>query len=211
MATLDNNQAAQYTDGTVNVYEFEPGVCVLPIAEDPPTDPEALKTWSPVVILRLHAPYRRRTHQYGAYKQNAPPVIPKPADTGAFIHVGGTLRIQVSQNSMNSLYDWDVNSINTYVEDCVSRPQDGCVLGTGPWTPIASYENSQIYGGALGIGFAISGPPGAIRQAGEFARAGYGQSLQVDFDTTMGYSYNSPAFFPGVFFSDILANGGPVA
>ena len=209
MAELDNNQALQYTDANVNTFEFNPGVCILPIAEDPPTDPVALAAWSPVVVLRLHAPYRIRTHRYGAYKQNAPPVVPKPADEGAFVFIGGQVRVNCAMNMSLSLYDWDVNTQFQYVENCVSRPQDGMVLGVPPYTTLSSQDNSQIYGGALDIGTAASGGlQGAIRLAGYDAKVGYNQGKQVDFDSTIPYVYNSPSFFPGNFFSDLLANGG---
>jgi hypothetical protein len=81
----DTNQAGrdlyQGGQGVLNEYAFDPGVCVLPVAEDDPGGAD----WSPVVVCRLHAPFRTRKTRYDSQKQQNPPVVPTPADTGAFV------------------------------------------------------------------------------------------------------------------------------
>lgn len=191
-----------------NIYTFEPGVMVLPVAEDPPTDLAALKTWSPVDVVRLHAPYRFRRVSMNTQKQNNPPVIPTPADTGSFVFVGGAIGLTTSLNQSFRNFDWTAVTEFMFVENCVSRPQDGLVLGTGPYQWDMTAVNSMYYGL----------PPqssviGAVANAGIAALSGYQMGSMIDpaagtFGGAAGYAYNEPSFFPGTFFSDDLLNGG---
>lgn len=206
----DTVQAGLYQNGVglVNDFTFQPGVCVLPVAQDPPTDENTLRTWSPVVILRLHAPYRLRKTTYREEKQNNPPVAPAPGDTGAFVFVGGQLSFSNQLNNTFCNFDWVVGSEYVYVENCVSRNQDGFVLGSVPWTWQMGVENNATTG--------ITQPPvGAIAQAGLDPLVGYVQGqLAIDGQTGQlkgTWGYNTPSYYPGTLLSDDLANGGSPA
>ena len=214
----DNMQVDLYLgDGIHNTFEFQTGVCVLPLAEEPPTSQGELKTYSPVVVLRLHAPYRKRTVRYSQPKQNNPPVIPAPADVGSFVFVGGMLGVRNNLNNTYANFDWDVQSTYVFVENCVSRYQDGFVLGEMPYQYDVAWQNMDQTGAP------VPGPNGslvgAIQNAGVEARVGYNQGIQVGltgFDQgpgplspAVGWGYNTPSYLPGVFFSTAMINGGP--
>lgn len=201
---LDNQQVTLYNDlSIVNNYDFDPGVCILPLAEDPPTNPEELATWSPVVTLRLHAPYRIRKVQYNLNKQNNPPVIPSPVDVGNFVFVSGSIMVSNGQNTSNCNYDWTVISNYIYVEDCASRIQDGLVLGSPPYTRNTTIENANNSGIAQRGIFV-----GAATEAGYEVLVGINQSNLVNLANQDGWGYNSPAYLPGKFFDSYLINGG---
>jgi hypothetical protein len=213
---LDDLQAPQgYPNGVGinNTYRFESGVCILPVAEEPPTDIGRLASYSPVVALQLHAPYRVRRVRYDTRKVNNPPVVPTPQSIGAFVFVGGVMGVVTSLNSSLGTFDWDVVNDYTFVESCVSRPQDGLVLGLPPWTWVTSQENSLFFAGALEVGAALSGAGqiGAIARAGPDAKVGYvmGQQAAVYLSKNEGWGYNTPSFFPGGLFNGDLVNAGP--
>lgn len=201
---LDNSQTQLYQNALqTNDYTLDPGVCVLPVAQEPPSDEGTLRTWSPVVILRLHAPYRIRKLRTGTKKQNSPPIIPSPADVGKFVFVGGGITFANAMNSTNSNFDWAVETEYVYVEDCVSRNQDGFVLSSTPWVWECTEENSRRIGGT---------PPvpavGAISEAGLEPLIGSFMSSDIRPNSSTGWAYNVPSFFPGLLLNDNLANGG---
>lgn len=211
MPGKDQNQAQLYPGGVdiENNYEFHPGVCILPLAEDPPTDPEALKTWSPVVKLQLHAPYRVRRQRYAVQKQNNPPVVPAAADTGKFLFVGGSLSVINGLNGTLANFDWIVSTEYTYVEDCVSRNEDGFVLGAPPYETMIESANAQQFGGLQSNLPTEMGPQvGAVAAAGTEAKVGWimSQSLFAQTSTIQGYGYNCRSFLPGKFLDDDIAN-----
>lgn len=193
--------------GKANEYVLCPGVCVLPLAEVPPTDEEELKTYSPVITAQLHAPYRIRRVEYDSKKVNNPPAgIPSPSDAGAFVFLGGTLGVVTTLNTSLVNYDWSVVTEYSFVENCVSRVEDGFVLGSFQAPSQSSAENAGAQG------FPLFGPPsyagnalvGAIRQAGNDALTGYKMSLSINFYGTWGY--NQDAYLPGNFFNNALVN-----
>jgi hypothetical protein len=202
----DSVQGSLYEQGMEisNDFDFDPGVCILPLAEDPPESEGELATWSPVVVLRLHAPYRQRKTRYNTAKTNNPPIMPTPEkDSGAFIFVGGTLSIQNVMNQSYISFDWLVQSEYIYVENCVSRNQDGYVLGMPPWR----WETNAINA----AGFAPAAPTiGAVSHAGSdvLVAAAMGGNIVPDQDSTGTYFYNMTNYLPGRFFSDNLINGG---
>lgn len=220
----DTPQVSLYPDGAaiLNDYTLDPGVCVLPLAEDPPTSFEELKTWSPVVILRLHAPYRIRRLRHQSTKENGAPVMPSPVDSGAFKFVGGNVVIATALNQTFHNFDFTVVSDYLFVENCVSRPQDGFILGSPPWPYDTGLRNARDFPPTVGNPPVGSGLLGAIRFAGTDVRVGYTQAQEavqamtasVDPNTgavitPVGYGYNTPSFFPGQFLNDQLVNGGP--
>lgn len=209
-------QAPQYEEGVSiqNTYDLDPGVCVLPIAEDPPTSQGELQTWSPVVILRLHAPYRVRNTSYDALKSHAPPIMPRPGDTGKFVFVGGSLTAVNVLNQSYGSFDWAVSAQYSFVENCVSRTQDGFVLGSPPWPWLSSVVASNSFPPTNNNGI------GAISQAGTDAQIGLTMaqtvpSLTQPLNIGLGavvqpatYIYTIPSYLPGVFFSADLVDGG---
>lgn len=201
---LDNQQVDLYdVHGITNVYTFRPGVCILPLAEDPPTNQEELKTWSPVVKLQLHAPYRIRNVRYTNDKQNNPAIIPSPEDVGAFTFISGSVLVTTNANSTFCNYDWGVETNYVFVESCVSRVQDGLVLGSPPCTLGTTPVNATQTGIAL-PGNLI----GAISQSGFDVLVGVNQGIAVNLNSPNGWGYNSPAYYPGLFFDKYLINGG---
>jgi len=204
--------AVNYYEGPsfANDYEIVEGVMVLPVAESPPESPSDLKSWSPVVKIRLHSPYRIRTSKFSAVKQNGPPVLPGPGDQGAFIFTGGSLAFS-NVYVQDGVYNWNSVVVYQYVENCVSRTIDGFVLGT-PAVPypttmmdfsLSTFSGSPGFAG--GSGSPTINSPGAIAYAGEQAKTGWlNQAVGPDL-------YNFPSFFPGVFFNDGLMNGSLTA
>lgn len=190
-----------------NSYTFEPGVCVLPLAEEPPTSPGELANWSPVVVLQLHAPYRVRRYEYSAKKENNPPIIPAPGNVGKFVFTGGSLTVlQPALNTTLTNYDWSVGAVYEYVENCVSRIQDGFVLGAPPYPLVTDVENAQSVGLSVFSASSPSAPSlGAVSQAGVDAVVGYRMGQGINFSGSWGY--NQATFLPGVFFNAGLPNG----
>lgn len=201
-------QLANYNQyGSNNDYMIQPGVCILPLAEDAPTDTDELRLWSPVVIARLHAPYRIRKFSYGVSKNNTPAPIPMFGDTGAFIFIGGSIAVNNVLNTTYANFDWTTAAEYVYVENCVMRPQDGLVLGSPPFSQQTSEINADNYSNQRPT-------IGAVSQAGSDVVTGYwqgqaivnGQSSIGSLNTTWGYNTNS--FYPGNLFYSDLANGG---
>lgn len=203
---LDNTQVGLYDESLIdNVYTFDPGVCILPLAEDPPTNVQELKTWSPVVVLRLHAPYRVRHVKYDNKKQNNPPVTPTPDDIGSFIFLNGSIRVANKPTTQGVTYDWSVQTNYVYVENCVSRPDDGLILGSQPFTLFVTEENNNYTG--------IANPAtllGAISRAGYDVLVGVAQGdfAEVWYQSDNAWGYNTPSYYPGFLFEPNLINGG---
>lgn len=205
-ALVETDQVSLYPNGEqiLNDYVLEEGVCVLPVAEDPPSyESGLLATWSPVAVLRLHAPYRIRRARYKADKQNNPPVLPATGNAGAFVYLGGTVGITNALNPTFRNFDWRVQTEYVYVENCVSRIQDGFVLGNPGWTWNTSYENRQTPPSAP------APTVGAVASAGPDAVIGYKQgivALQNSFTSSLGWGYNTASYLSGVFFCPGLTN-----
>lgn len=198
----DNSSATLYYEGPgiTNSYHIEQGVCVLPLAEDPPVDPMALRLWSPVVLLRLHSPYRIRKTDLVTKKLSAPPVIPSPKDTGAFVFLGGDLNFTTVVNGSQN-FDWTVQTTYLYAEYCVSDPEDGFVLGNPGFAYPTQNENASSMGGTPAV---VSN--GAIFYAGQDAKIGW--AIANGFGGLLGSGpYNTFSYFPGTFFNDNLMNG----
>ncbi len=224
----DDLQADLYdAEGGINEYSVDTGVCVLPLAEDPPTTQSELVDYSPVVVLRLHAAYRIRKYQHVAQKKNNPPPTPSYADVGAFVFLGGAVRITNSLNPTFRNYDWNIVCEYNYVEDCVCREQDGYMLGNPVWDWYTDAANQVQYG--------VSTPAvGAIAQGGITSLVGYrqGQQIVINAELVTGgntvvdpetqsqanplngalqtsWGYNSPSYYPGTLILSQSINGGP--
>jgi len=224
----DSLQADLYTTAALhNAFEIDPGVCILPLAEDPPESLGELATWSPVVVLRLHAPYRLRRMIHAADKKNNPPPLPSYGDAGKFVFTGGTLEIYNKLNSTFRNFDWSVACNYTFVEDCVCREQDGYVLGNTVFTWQSDVDNQSQIG-------ASSPNIGAISEAGVDALVGYhqGRNIVINAELVTGnnpltpeqlaqpqnqnagnlassWGYNTPSYFPGTLVYSYTLNSGP--
>jgi hypothetical protein len=184
-------------------YRFLPGVVCLPVAEDPPA--VGLNSWSPVVVIRIHAPYRERMSKYKLQKQQNPPILPKPESVGKFVFTGGQIAIDKKLNTTAQRFDWACETEYVFVENCVSRPRDGLVLSYPPFSWLSDEEN-------LVAGFPPGGSlTGAVSSAGSIAQNGYkiADAQSGDIQADGPWSYNTTAFFPGQLFNASILNGGP--
>lgn len=207
---LDMGQVPLYENGMDinNTYTTHSGVCVLPLAEDPPTDPAELATYSPVVVLQLHAPYRERQVMYKTIKDSTPPVLPAPVDAGSFVFLNGQTTVHNTLRQDQLGFDWQAVCLYTYIELPPPMPGDGLVLGTPPWIWPA-VKDAVGGGSALGAALNPALPTtGAVATAGAevLLAAAAGNSI----DPSQGaYTYQFPSFYPGTFFNNYLVNGGP--
>lgn len=199
----DNVQIGQYEQGydSTNVYRTRPGVCVLPLAEDPPTTPEELYSYSPVVALRLHAPYRERNNVVKVNKDSAPPILQAPVDVGSFKFLGGETLVHNTLRQDQLGFDWQAVTDYRYVELAVPLPSDGLVLGTPPWTwP----QVTQAVAAGVVPAYPVTG---SVATAG--GQVLYAKGAGDDINPSNGaYTYQFPTFYPGTFFNYYLANGG---
>lgn len=210
----DARQAGSYTAGAVNVndYTIVPGVCALPLAEDAPTDENELITYSPVVILRLHAPYRIRRFTQATGKERNPAPIATPKDTGKFVFMGGSITVKPELSTTYNDYNWFVGCEYTFVENCTPNGPTGqplgLVLGTVPVQTTIDESIQQ----SVGYSWPAYGPA-ALGGRAVTSGAILGTSIvngQGALNTN--WSYNAQAYYPPQLFYDDLPNGGyPVA
>jgi hypothetical protein len=184
-------------------YNIDPGVMILPLAVDEPTDPVERAAFVPFEVVRAHAPIMYRTTPFDAVKDNAPPKVPQPADTGAFVFLSGDLLFQggrLSTDGLNST--WEVGGEYAFaMAGSVSLAlETGLVKQSRPIpTEVGKYLQSQ-YAGGQGPGDLV------IANAGNDVKSGYVESLSVSF-TGSSYTYWSTSFFPGKFFDSTMLNG----
>ncbi|QEL19083.1 hypothetical protein [Limnoglobus roseus] len=115
-------------------YETNPGVCILPSGEPEPTDPEKRKLWKPVVAIKLHEPYRLRRSQHSYDRQNTPPLLPKVADSGRFIALGGSHTFAFSPSLDGQSVRYRGACDITFVEHANLRCVTGFTIGDEPYT-----------------------------------------------------------------------------
>ena len=200
----DNYQWFNYAElGCLDEFELKAGAYELPIAADPPTDLDALKTWSPVVVVQAHAPYRIKRVNFKAKKNGSPPQIPSPASSGALVFLGGTLVFPTPQPDMTtSTFNWQAMGRYEFIENCRSDNSDGFVLTGRPFTLQVQADNQNLP-------FAGNVDYGAVAQAGPDAQMGYlvGQAAQSDGLTDPYFAYTIPTFWPSMFLSADVLNG----
>lgn len=193
--------------GKINEYTFCPGVCVLPLAEDPPTDETELRTYSPVLTAKLHAPFRIRKVVYDTDKVNNPVVgIPAPSDAGAFVFLGGSMAVATVLNTSLVNFDWKIATEYSFVENCASRTQDGFVLGSSPVPVQSSVDNANSVGLSIGQPASTLPVPGAIARAGNDAKAGYFMATNVQNNLYGTWGYNQDSYLPGCVFNTAIVN-----
>ena len=184
-----------------NDYRYDPGVFALPVAELPPTDPVALANWSPVQMVQAYAPQMVRTARFYAKKKGGPPVIPKPADTGSFKILGGTISFEAPvANSNGGRFDWSVGGEYTFVQAVRVDPTDGFVLNGCPIELEIQRQNFQNYG-------LPSQPPALVASASTDVQVGYSQAQQINFEDPY-WNYTTSTYYPGAMLDGNLLNGG---
>lgn len=202
-SNYDSTQGPKYKQyGQDNTYTMVSGRFALPVAEDPPSDPVALASWSPVVTVVAHAAYQIRTVDFAAVKDNAPPVVPSPQSVGACTFLTGNLHVTMPEvSSVVGHRRWRVNGQYVFVVDARSDPADGFVLGD---TPIRTVVDDYIY---QTYGAGTTPIYGAVAQAGPNAQMGYAESQLVSIGNPGSYTYLTPYFLPGTFLSSTMLNG----
>ncbi len=207
--SLSNSQSP-LDDGQVNVgllsvaawdntYELREGICVMPVAL---TDAEVGAGMSPILVGRLHPPYRKRTVTYATQKQNNPPIMPTPQSTGAFVFAGGSISLpSPTYNQTLAMFDWKLTSQYHFYENCQSDPADGFVIGTPPFVFPTQGANSGSGGNPS---------EGAVAQAGQDAKVGFAQGVNAQGAGIQAgiWNYNCQSFYSGVFFNDTMLNAG---
>lgn len=143
---LDGYQVDRYNKLVMeSSWDIRPGTFILPVAEAPPTDPEELKKWSPVVAVQAHAPFRDKRVVYGAEKENGPPVYPMPADAPNLKFVGGTVSVPYPAVNSAGGYTWQLACEYHFVETgALNQETDGYVLGSPPWVYSQQVANSNL-------------------------------------------------------------------
>lgn len=185
-----------------NDYRHFSGQIVMPKAEDPPTSNSELATWSPVSVVQIHAPYQTRTMSFATKKRGSPPVLPEPANSGAFVFLGGDLNFKGPTNDISlTKFDWEVSGTYAYVQNCRSAASDGYVLTGFPFPLSSQYANLVYSGGGQGP------TVGPVASAGADVLTGYTLAQQIDFATPY-WSYSTPTYFPGKMFNPDLSIGG---
>lgn len=199
----DYTKAANYDRwATDNNYNLVSGLFVLPVAEDPPTDSEALKTWSPVVVIRAHAQYALRQVTFDVQKKGTPPVVPSPTDAGCFRFLGGSLDFPgPAVNQSANKFDWNVTGVYLYAQTLRSDPSDGYVLTGFPFPLELQAQNAVQYQQA---GEPNTGP---VTVAGNDAKIGYAQGMAISLSDPY-WKYNTATYFPGTLFDSTIVNGG---
>lgn len=212
---LDNPQAGRYT-GAARVKHLTrfPGQFVLPVADEPPADPEKRKTWSPVTVVRAHAPYQEEVDQFEYEKEDTPPVVPDMTDAGHLVFLGGTLTVPTPSLNTAGGMTWTAAGEYHYVSDAVTDElkKTGVVIGQHPFV-LTSQRRDAVFTGPASpasgdlppeVELAGIGPRVGWRLASG-AATGVGQSDPKAAD----YTYREPSYMPGSFFSDDLAVGPP--
>lgn len=200
---VDQVQANLYRSHSLNnEYTLLSGKFSLPVAEEPPVDPGELASWSPVVVVAAHAPYRLREAVFEVQKNGTPPMIPSPEDTGAHKFLGGSLYFHGPQiDPQASGFVWTVTGSYIFAEYVRSDPGDGFILGSFPFETSLSQFPKNTFGTNTVPQF------GAVTLGGGDVRAAFAESQSISFTNPLGYTYYSTSFFPGVHCNPGLLNG----
>lgn len=197
---LDAAQSDHYRSlGLENDYAFVSGTHILPLAEDPPTDPAELAAWKPFVAVKTHADYRVRNFRYTAAKERTPPVMPAPADHGAYTFVGGSLSIPHPAVQSDGSVRWTATANYLFVEGCASNTTTGFVIGNSVDALPQQVENAGYAGNATDA-------PANIQQGGVGPKAGWvlGKLINLDYPA---WDYREPSYFPAQLLSTEMICG----
>jgi hypothetical protein len=204
-------QADSYSpqSGVTDAWDVNPGIAILPVAL---TQEELDSGVSPVVVVRLHSPYRMKRVTFNFQKANTPPIVPAPTDSGTFTFIGGSLTFPFpSHNTTLTGRTWTVAGDYLFVENAPGDVLngDGFVNTSPPWWTFdqTARMTAGYYAAAAAIG-AAQGAGNTIGSAGLAAQCGYGAALATDL-TNPNYDYSEPVYYPTIFLNDTLVKGGP--
>lgn len=179
-------------------YVYRTGLMVLPVAGEGEAP----------VVVRIHSPYRERVFEYDIHKENTPPILPSPKDSGPFRFIAGSIAMSVPmQNHSQRNFDWRAKGRYVLVDTATTGDdvhKVGLTLGMTPWVYGTQLQNADIYGGG-GIGAA----PGAVGEGGFDVAVGNNQAASINTNYAL-WVYNSPSYYPPLF-NETLINGGPQA
>lgn len=197
---LDAAQADHYRSLELdNEYTFVSGRVILPLAEDPPSDPALRANWKPFVEVDVHADYRMRNFKYNASKERTPPVMPAPASQGAYTFVGGTMHIPHPSVQPDGSTRWNATANYFFAEGCASDSTVGFVLGNSLDALASQYDNANYSG-------STSDALPNITQSGAGPRAGWTLAKQIDLENP-AWDYREPSYFPAQLLSTEMLTG----
>ncbi len=196
---MDAAQAEHYQGlGLQNDYQIMSGQFVIPIAEEPPEDAQELAAWSPFVMVQAHAEYRLRRFSYSAAKHRNPPILPKPADVGAFKFLTGTVQLPHPSVQTDGSYTWTANINYVFAESCVSDSNTGFVIGS-TLDAFTTQVNNQQYQ-------SVQEAPANITGSGIGPQSGWGMAKNIDTNAP-SWSYSEPSYYPAQLLSSDLIVG----
>lgn len=198
----DYTKYANYSKwGSDNEYRVHSGTFALPLAEDPPTNPEERANWSPVAVVKAHAPYAERVVTFDTKKRSGPPVIPSPESAGPFTFLGGAIHFDgPAVGGSGATFDWSVRGAYSYVMDVRFDPNDGFVLTGFPFPLATQVANKIQYQGQAPT-------EGPVAEAGEDVVTGYQQAQQINMQSPY-WRYNTISYFPPQLLNADLVIGG---
>jgi hypothetical protein len=196
---MDAAQAEHYQGlGLQNDYQIMSGQFLIPLAEDAPTDPEELAEWTPFVMVQAHAAYRLRRFQYSVTKHRNPPILPKPADTGAYKFLTGTVQLPHPSVQSDGSYTWTAATNYVFAEACVSNSDTGFVIGS-TLDAFPNQINNQQYQ-------TTADAMANVSESGTGPKSGYGLAKTLDTNSPH-WSYGEPSYYPAELLSADLVIG----
>lgn len=200
----DRPQAHLYTKHDhADGYTVDPGVFVIPLAVDEPTNAAELAEFVPFVTVQAYCPITYRTAGFESQKDGAPPQTIPPQDQGAFKFLGGTLNIPSPQKTINGMaHSWLVGGEYQYaVAGATSLiVQKGMAMQSNPLPTVTQYALSQQHGTSAQTNDLV------LSQCGDDVKACYNEAQSVSFTGT-SYTYYGTTLFPGQFFNTSLLIG----
>lgn len=203
MTHIDAAQSDHYRSlGLENDYTFVSGTHILPLAENPPTDPVELLDWVPFAAVKVHADYRIRNFRYSAAKERTPPIMPAPADQGAYTFVGGTLNLPHPMVQSDGSTRWAATASYYFAEGCASNSTTGFVIGIS-----VDALSQQVDNVPYGTG--VTNAPANVQDGGIGPKAGWvlGRLINLDYPS---WDYREPSYYPAQLLSTEMLCG-PVA
>lgn len=203
MAVMDSGQADRYRKiGLVNDYSVYSGKYVLPVAEEPPQTAAELAVWSPFDVVTVHAGYRLRVFSYNVDKEQNPPVLPAPADSGAYKFLAGVYSVPHPSVQTDNSFRWSAEVLLTFAEQCASNSDTGFVLGHTVDATQSQYNTKDLGGG---VGQNLQAPAN-VRLGGVGPQVGWTLGGQINL-LSNNWQYNEPSYYPATLLSADLVSG----
>lgn len=207
---FDNTQSCLYSDlKLANQYQEVNGVYEMPLAISLASlqnaTPSQRATMSTVRVVRLHAPYMKRTVMWHSAKDGNPPVIPSPAETpGLSLLSAGWNMPHPTLNPNQTNWNYKITGSYEYVESIYHPYQIGFCLGTMPFSTPTEVAVSSL--GGIGLGAAATGAVGGALDGDKTVIQALQTSKQIEFDNPY-WSYEYQTYFSPVFFDDFHIAG----